>query len=91
MTVSVTELPQSESGCSSLMENIAVLVIVIVAAEFLAIVWWNRRQRSFLKMFNGSNGTNELKEGRLRKIRRFSFVSESITGFCFPQLFAGPC
>jgi DNA-binding transcriptional regulator of glucitol operon len=59
MTVSVTELPQSETAGAVPLWKIAVLVIVIVAAGFLAIVWWNRRQQSFLKMFNGSNGTTE--------------------------------
>ncbi len=59
MTVSVTEPPQSETAGAVSLWIIAVVVIVIAAAGFLGIVWWNRRQRSFPEMFNGSNGTTE--------------------------------
>ena len=55
MTVSVTELPQSETAGAVPLWIIAVVVIILAAAGFLGIVWWNRRQRSFPEMW--SNGT----------------------------------
>jgi PKD repeat protein len=57
MTVSVTEAPQTETADATPLWMIAVVVIVIAAAGFLGLIWWNRRQRSFPEMW--SNGNTE--------------------------------
>jgi len=57
MTVPVAKQPQT-SGSIPLW-IIAVVVIVIASIGFLGMFWWNRRRRSFSKLFTGSDDTVE--------------------------------
>ena len=42
---------------NSIMDNSGSSNIIIAAVAFLALIWWNRHQRTFPEMFTGTNGT----------------------------------